>query len=60
MRFHRVDEAAEIIKENIPKLKDLLETADKISKRSLKISYIAIGISVLAVILAIIPLLPKN
>jgi hypothetical protein len=45
------------LEERITETQGILERADKISRRSLRIAYIGVGISILAVIVAIVPLI---
>lgn len=58
--FHNTDEAARITRENLPKVVELMEKADKIARQSLKISYVAVGLGAVAVIIAILPFLSKH
>jgi uncharacterized membrane protein len=45
------------LEERIMEVQKILDRADKISRRSIRVAYIGVGISILAVILAIVPLI---
>jgi hypothetical protein len=49
-----------MLKKQTDELQPMLDRAEKVSRISLKVAYISLGISIAAVILAVLPLIPKG